>query len=134
MTTRNRDLDDLHPTARAQFLQLTEVLARGYEAGETLTLFRLFEGYRSPEDQEREFFETSSKARAWQSAHQYGLACDFVPYDAARQWHWDETADWAYLKRKALSLGLDVPITWDKPHVQHPAWNTMKARIRAMRK
>lgn len=135
MTTQRRnDYESLHPIAYGAFMRLAELLQDDYDKGRTRTLFRVFETYRSPERQEALRLEGSSNARAWQSAHQYGLAADFVPVDDVTGWNWDEDNDWAWLKSRALSLGLDVPIVWDKVHVQHPAFNELKTRIRQMRR
>lgn len=133
MTTRNDRMEDLHPIAYAQFVRLAELLQDDYGAERTRTLFAVFETYRAPEAQERERLEGNSNARAWQSPHQYGLAVDFVPLLDGK-WSWHPDHDYAWLKSRALSLGLDVPIVWDKVHVQHPAWNELKVRIRQMRK
>lgn len=131
MTTRSESLEDLHPAAYAQFVRLTELLADDFRAGRTKTLFRVFETYRSPEAQEQVYINGTSKARAWQSAHQYGLAVDYVPWDDT--WSWDETHDWDWLKQRARSLGLDVPIAWDKPHVQHPHFLAVRAAFKKRR-
>lgn len=125
MTMRNDSLEAVHPAAYAAFVRLAELLADDYAAGRTKTLFRVFETYRSPEDQDREVIEGNSNARAWTSAHQYGLAVDFVPYDGG--WSWDQDHDWDWLKQRARSLGLDVPIAWDKVHVQHPHFLALQA-------
>lgn len=127
--TLDEELQDLHPTVRHRFAALADLLEKGAFLGETPTIFRLFEGYRSPLAQDEVYRRGTSKARSWQSAHQYGLAADFVPWINGA-WSWTEDADWAYLKAKAKQVGLDVPITWDKPHVEAPEFQMMKQRIR----
>ena len=74
--------DRLHPKARPTFMGLAAVLKDQYEAKQIKTLFLPFEGYRSPERQNYLFHVMkTTKARAFQSAHNYGLAVDFVPWE-----------------------------------------------------
>ena len=77
---------EINPRARAAFEGLADELTRLYLIGQAPYWFRAFEGYRSPERQLK-LFQTSRKdgkrvtnARPFQSAHQYGLAVDFVPF------------------------------------------------------
>lgn len=132
MTTsqRNDRLDAIHPIARNQFVRLSEMLAEGFDRGETRTLFLVFETYRSPERQAQVLAEGASKVGPWRSAHAWGFAGDFVPYTEGHGWYWDDSADWDYLKRCAELCGLRVPIGWDKPHVEHPDWHFASASLR----
>ena len=118
--------DLIHPEARSRFLRLYDRLGAGYKAGETPTLFRPFEGYRSPDRQQMLFDQKRTKARPFQSAHQYGLAVDFVPWVNGR-WSWDGPHDWNYLRACANAEGLINDIEWDRPHVEAPSF----ARVRA---
>lgn len=117
-----------HPKAIRQFEILYQYLVSSYKTGLTETLFKPFETYRSIQRQEEVFAAGASKARAWQSAHNYGLAVDFVPFINATaegtvgQWDWSEIHDYQFLKTAAFKHGLGVPIEWDRCHVQHPLW------------
>lgn len=123
----------LHPKARESFALMARRLEARYKAGLTPTLFKPFEGFRTPERQEYLFrVDKTTKARAWQSAHNYGLAVDFVPLkDAANlgSWDWEPHHDWTLVKEIAVDCGLMAPITWDLPHVQHPIWNAIKGHV-----
>lgn len=129
----NRNILDLHPLMRAKVQKLEgrllemEMLATSGAAG-----FKLFEGYRSPNRQIEVFNRGTSKAKAWQSAHQYGLAVDYVWWDPADGWSWDARHNWDALADAADSVGLHAPITWDRPHIQHPSFSTLKSAIRTI--
>lgn len=129
----NNNISDLHPLMRDPIARLTDLLHNGFANGKTLTEFRLFETYRSPERQASVLEAGTSKAHQWQSAHQVGLAADF----AARVnglngpvWSWNDHLDWAFLKSQAQRVGLDVPISWDKGHVEHPAFQQLRTALR----
>lgn len=131
----DRDTKNLHPIARDAFMELAIDLSDQYAKENTKTNFKLFEGYRSPQRQNYLFYGTPqvTKAHAWTSAHNYGLACDFVPYlyeDGSYRYSWDETHDWPFLKKRAAIFGLIVPITWDRGHVEHPKWKEDGALFR----
>lgn len=121
--------DGVHPIAMPLFVRLQYQLDLDYKEGATKTLFMVFETYRAPERQNYLFDRKKTKARAWSSPHQYGLAVDFVPYDAKDGWNWREDNDWQHLKRRAEEIGLTVPISWDRCHVEHPAWPQVKAAL-----
>ena len=57
----------------------------------------------------------STKAQAWQSAHNFGLAADFVPMDPDGLWSWRDDEDWFWLGHRARECGLSQPIKWDRP-------------------
>lgn len=124
----------LHPKVRDSFKLLTTRLHERWETGGTPTLFKPFEGFRTNERQEHLFrVEKSTKARAWQSAHNYGLAVDYValrdPSAVADTWDWSNHHDWATLKEIATAVGLLAPIGWDKPHICHPIWFGVKGHL-----
>lgn len=116
-----------HPIALKAFRSLDADLAsasvydgRGYR-------FRVFETYRTPQRQRLVLESGNSRARMFQSAHQFGLAVDFVPWNETKKWHWDiPIEDWSILKGKAIAHGLDVPLSWDRAHVEHPLWNRVR--------
>lgn len=118
-----RSLDFLAPVARKVFQALAHDL-------EMDTPFLPFETYRSPEDQEHDFRRGTSKAHAFESAHQFGLAVDFVPFINGN-WTWTVPDDvWNALVGKAAAHGLLVPIAWDRGHVEHPCWKGVQRSIR----
>jgi hypothetical protein len=121
---RNVDYRNFAPVARDRFTRLASDLLQ-------TSRFRLFEGWRSPVDQEAAFSRGASKAHAFESPHQFGLAADFVPWDGTR-FIWPDVSDseWLVLGRLAVRHGLSVPIAWDKPHVEHPAWPRIRTIIR----
>lgn len=125
MTIPNRTLSDLHPVMRQPVANLMSALVH-----EGLP-FRFYEGYRSPERQDELFAKNPrvTRARAWESSHQYGLAADFVGRDGNGQWSWDERLPWDRLDAIAASVGLVRPIRWDRPHLEHPAWALVRARL-----
>jgi len=118
-----RDLKLLAPICRPKFEKLADILLRDFRDKKTRSKFRVFETYRSPMRQDYLFEQTkSTKARAWQSAHQFGLAADFVPVDEVGFWSWHDTEDWNWLGQRARDCGLSQPITWDRPHICAPEW------------
>lgn len=134
-------ITDLHPEMRGPASALTEALALAYQADITEFLLEPFEGFRSPARQNYLLTEGTTKAAAWQSAHQFGLAVDFVPrrireitkthgHDSVtrREWYWPaaEHNDWQVLAELASEHGLLSPISWDKPHIEHPHWKTIR--------
>ena len=125
-------LANLHPVASAAFRKLSTYLYGAYEKGETSTHFRPFEGFRSPIKQQELFNKRPvvTKAAPWQSAHQYGLAVDFVAYVAGR-WSWDNKHDWAFLRLAAERHGLKRPLEWDLGHIEHPAWGSVQKALAA---
>lgn len=124
---------ELHPKAREVFALLAHRLEEGYRNGNTPTLFKPFEGFRTPERQDFLYtVEKSTKAKGWQSAHNYGLAVDFVPLSDAKNmssWSWEGPHDWAFLNYWATQLGLSNTIVWDRPHVEHPIWSAIKRQV-----
>lgn len=131
---RHSDLQLLHPSVQEDFMKLREILERDFATGKTLTDFRIFETYREPMDQNEAFRKGASKAKAWQSPHQYGLAADFVAWiktDDGYTWSWDKHHDWAHLKKRALECKMDCPISWDRCHVEHPNWQRARIGLRS---
>jgi peptidoglycan LD-endopeptidase CwlK len=101
----------------------------------------VFETIRSPARQEElyargrdpgapDFGRTVTKARAYQSAHQYGLAADCV-FRVDGKWSWEPpprmAAGWSMFQTVADSHGL-VTLPFEKPHVQARGfdWRDMK--------
>lgn len=119
-----------HPKFKALAIPLAQDLARAYEAGETKTLFKVFESFRLPSRQDYLFKKGSTKARAWQSPHQFGLACDFAAFNTG-EWSWAASHDWDFLRDAAHKHGLARPIKWDLGHIILPDWENWKIFIQA---
>lgn len=123
MARKPFNINQLHPKARDVFGLLAHRLEEGWKDGHTVSWFRPFEGYRSPEDQIALVAKNTSKAGPWQSGHNYGLCVDFVAFDPeTNRWSWDPNEDWEYLQRAAMGAGLISRLKWDRPHVEHPIW------------
>ncbi len=121
VTAIDRELQHLHPVFRQKATQLLEKLA-----AEGIP-FRLFEGFRTPSRQQYLYDQGRTrpgaiitKARPWQSYHQYGVAGDFVLFENGK-WSWDDqgpkAAWWKRLHQVGQKLGLE-PLGWEKPHLQ----------------
>ncbi len=114
----------LAPCARAAFQALQHELSKD-------TPFQLFETYRDPDAQRAVLEAGRSKAEPFESPHQFGLACDFVPRINGN-WTWAvPIEEWDVLAAKAAEAGLLVPIAWDRGHVEHPAWKKVRGLTRA---
>lgn len=121
---------NIHPVAETGFRNLATALEWEYTQGTIKQLFLPFEGYRTPERQAHLYtVEKTTKARPWESAHQYGLAVDFVPF-VNKAWSWDDSHDWQTMRRIAHQRGLLTPLKWDLPHVEHPEWVRARSIMR----
>lgn len=133
MTLRKAfDYELLHPKARDHFRVLSDRLETAYKTGTTPTLFMPFEGYRDPQQQVALVKRGVSKARPWQSAHNYGLAVDYVALSDPRSlssWDWDNGHDWDMLRTISTNMGMCNSISWDRPHVWHPIWDAVKNHL-----
>lgn len=133
----DRDIMNLHPIAQDAFSELALDLSEQFRRGLVAVHFRLFEGFRSPSRQRYLYDQEPrvTEAGAWQSAHNFGLACDYVPWvfrDTTWSWSWDDSHPWDFLRSRAKIFGLSVPIAWDRGHVEHQAWRDHKAILRNM--
>jgi peptidoglycan L-alanyl-D-glutamate endopeptidase CwlK len=82
----------------------------------------LFESWRHPDRQFELYRQGKSKASAWQSWHQYGLAVDLVGYIDGK-WCWDHRIAWQKLGTIGKSHGLTWGGDWqsaDMVHFQFP--------------
>jgi peptidoglycan LD-endopeptidase CwlK len=131
MSTPNviADWDLLHPKAKPKFTELRDGLRKAFQSRHTPTLFEPFETYRTPLRQNLVLAMGASKASAYSSPHQFGLAVDFVPRNGGR-WSWDLAHDWDFLRAAARELGLRNEIQWDRAHVEHPTWGAVKDAMR----
>lgn len=136
-TTRSIDLELLHPACRNDFRELYIYLQNAFKSGECRSDFRVFEAYRHPVRQKYLLGQVPpvTKAGPFQSAHNFGMAVDFVPrifVGGNYQYSWDDEHDWAFLSRASSILkcnceGLSTPIKWDRPHVEHSIFKKLKA-------
>lgn len=106
----NRDINLLAPIVQDK---LSKALAECHGVGITA---ELFEGFRTPERQEELYFSKPpvTKARAWQSYHQYGLCGDVCFYQDGK-WSW--SGDWNGLTEIMKDYGFET-IKWERPHFQ----------------
>lgn len=118
---RDTDLSKLHPAMRERVIKLQQKLK---ERGVPM---RLFEAYRSPERQQLLYAKGRTrggsivtKAKPFQSYHQFGVAVDMVIDIRGREWD-DKTAEgkawWRAYHECAREVGLE-PLSWEKPHIQ----------------
>lgn len=138
----NRNLALLHPKFSGVAQRLHEELIRAYKAGRTHFCFEVFETYRPPDVQAGYLAKGTTKAGPWQSAHQFGLAVDFVPYigpndiqratelfkkPIAGGWIWPplDFNDWRVLHDLAHATGCRT-IEWDAPHLESPLFDRVK--------
>jgi hypothetical protein len=119
--TRLNDLKQLHPQFRAA---LERLLTKAAEEGRP---FRLFEAFRTPERQQWLYAQGRTrpggivtKARPWESFHQYGLGADLVLF-VNGQWTWSGDGalgeHWKRLPQLARDVGLRS-LSWEAPHVE----------------
>lgn len=124
MSKRFTTLELLDPDFRRR---VERVQVRVSEAGLPLLVY---ETIRSPNRQAElyargrgdpdsvDFGRRATNAKPYQSAHQYGLAVDFV-FQLDGKWTWEppHPEDWDLFHIIARGEGL-VPLTSEKPHVQ----------------
>ena len=118
-----RDLDLLDPKIRPQVELLEDALA-----AEGIPLHR-YETVRSPTRQaviwargrvpgQPDYGRTVTRARPYESAHQFGLATDFVfRVDGAWTWEEPEPGMWKRFGVLAARHGLET-LRFERPHVQ----------------
>ncbi|ODN70166.1 Exo-glucosaminidase LytG precursor [Methylobrevis pamukkalensis] len=87
----------------------------------------MFESFRTPERQAELYAQGRSKpgkivtkAKPWQSFHQYGCAADFVLHVDGK-WSWETSGSlrrsWERLHEIGRANGLE-PLSWELPHLQ----------------
>lgn len=120
---RDNDRSHLHPMLREKCLALDIALV---QKGIPLALF---EGARAPARQVDLYAKGRgegapghfvTKARPWESGHQYGMAVDYV-FLINGQWTWNEPSVgmWAQYTQLADAEGLRS-LSFEKPHVELP--------------
>lgn len=123
------DMAYLHPSCWHAFVQLEDYLKQAYTDKKTVTLFVPFETYRHPARQRMLFNNGKgvTRAKQYQSAHQFGMAVDYVPFETT--FSWAEKHDYGFLRAAAPLFGLTVPYAWDKCHVEHPRFNWIREDV-----
>ncbi len=124
MPVQSRDLALCHRRAVAPFRELADRLELLFGQRQLPCRVMIFETYRNPARQLELFRKGTSKALPFQSAHQFGLAVDYVPL-TDRKWTWeppDPAHVWGTLRKEAEALGLWNGLDWDRAHVEHPLW------------
>lgn len=142
-----RDISLLNPEFARRCKRLHEYLIDAHETGRTKTRFEIFETFRHPARQRHLLKIGSTKAAPFQSAHQFGLACDFVPHLSPEEavalgekigervlpgWNWHSTHDYSFLAASAQRFQVAIPITWDPCHVQHPRFYEFRENYRKL--
>lgn len=120
---RINSVEMLAPGMKNRIIQLM------HELGEWWTIF---ETYRSPADQYQAHIKGTTKVGPWHSAHQYGLAADIVPLNAARKPYWPEVGDplWQHLHDTVGHIeGLQCPIVWDPGHIEWDLWPEIHSEV-----
>lgn len=91
---------------------------------------KILEGDRSAERQAELYAQGRSRpgaivtrARPWESAHQWGLALDVVPVP-------DTAVNWKILRSTARALGFGLLGEWDPGHLEHPQWPRVLVAVR----
>lgn len=112
-------------------MALADDLAKAYGLNISKgVLFRPFEIFRAPDRQAECLRKGTTKVGAWGSAHQYGLAVDYVPYVCGK-WSWQASTEaWDFLRKSAEARGLRCVIAWDRPHVEHPAFDRLREALK----
>ena len=133
LTARSADMTLLHHACRADFYLLAGDLERDFRHKAINVLFRPFEVYRHPLRQQAAVTQRTSRARPYESAHQFGMAVDFVPWDpATERWSWREGPHWDYLRTRAHARKLLNELDWDRAHVEHPLYSDFRACLKSL--
>lgn len=136
MRVDNREtiMRDLHPIAQQRFRKLADYLHRAYQEGRTQSYFAPFQGLRTPLQQEELFRQRPpvTHVGAWHSAHNYGMAVDFVAVDASGNWSWSEKHQWNFLRAAAMQHGLKNHLDWDRAHVEAPEWAELFLKVKQL--
>ena len=129
-TKPNRDLLLLSPWFKIKVdMGLNMIRALGVKAD-------VFEGFRSPQRSDYLYEQGRTtpgkivtKAKAWQSFHSYGLACDIVGKDDKGNWTWN--IEYKRIIEVMRTIGFTCGEIWgDKPHFQMDGgftWQEAKA-------
>lgn len=120
---RSTDTRNLHPVLRDV---LHDLDARLFAANIPL---QLYEAGRSPFRQAELYAigrgtgtpgKHVTRARAWSSFHQWGMAADYV-FKINGNWTWDEPTSGMWSEYQGIATGLGLrPLSFEKPHVEWP--------------
>lgn len=127
---------DLHPVCRPLFERLSKDLEQAWANEKTQTLFRAFEGHRSPIKQMELLNRRPpiTHVGPWHSAHQYGFAVDFVPWKGDA-WSWSDEHDYTFLRLCAEQIpGLHRPMNWDLCHIEYRGWDLLHTQLKKLEK
>lgn len=124
----------LHPRCREQFTELRHRLTTDWQEGVVNVWFCPFETYRTPVRQQElhDLQKGVTGARAYESAHQFGMAVDFVPKIDGIKWSWAGNHPWDHLKKRANEVGLSRPYSWDLAHIESPLWQDWRDVMRSI--
>src|SRR3990167_2317807 len=132
----SRSLDDVHEDMRGLALAwLVECRRDGLDPLVYCTLRSFAEQIRLYAQGRTQPGDIVTYAKPGQSAHQYGLALDFVPIVGGKP-SWDGShPDWERCIVIADRLGLESASRWprfrEKPHLQVPQWRDHIAKVAA---
>lgn len=139
------DTTFLNTKFAARLTRLHKYLIDAHETGRTKTRFEIFETFRTPMRQRDLIAKKVTKAGPLQSAHQFGLAADLVPYLSPEEaaalsastgervfpgWNWHSSHDYRFLATAAETFKLACAISWDPCHVQHPDFEQLRKTMR----
>lgn len=120
-TLRDVDPFHFHPVFRDRLAAVVRTLeSEGIP-------FRVFEGWRSPQRQQYLWDQGRTrpgaivtKARAWESYHQYGIGADLVLFENG-QWSWESGGEraawWGRMQQVGREAGLEA-LSFELPHLQ----------------
>lgn len=120
--TRETVVAHLHPTMQSRHGEMAVLVHRRQLP------FEPYEMWRSPRRQVELYARGrvpsvpgghATYERAWQSAHQYGLAVDWVGWVDGR-WSWSDSLPWKELHECARVARLEPLEAVEMPHVQMP--------------
>jgi len=118
-------IEMLAPAMQKRVVALMDELGEGWT---------VFETWRHPADQFQMKLKGVSKVGPMHSAHQYGLAADILPLNAAGKPHWPPVTDplWKQLRDAVAKVAdLAIPIQWDPGHVEFAYWADFRNAIDA---
>lgn len=108
--------------AQRSFIERATILYTTAESLGAPIRFHIY--YRGPDEQDELFNSGVSKAKAYESPHQYGLAADFH----FANYGWDVPASWwNWIDDMARQIGLETGVFWnDGNHLQLQGWTQWK--------
>ena len=146
LNVAKRAFEDSHPTEQMQVQKMQtrynyvrgpmyflaqQIIRRMQEAGYPAFVWC---HYRSPEQQNKEYAEGDSKARAYHSPHQFMEAVDILHpklYWGASQDYWDTLAACVKVVEEKFAVALvhGYDWGWDSAHIELKDWRSMRSRV-----